>query len=240
MKMRLFTTMLLISAALCGGCGSTASPDTAPPQDDSASADIQESLPEEEETTPADTAAEETEGTEENEIAENVQFIVDVTDNLIGENGTIVGNTSSAESYCGIIEIHLDTPLIEKAQTEIQPGHTYVFTVTPMMTMSIPPQVTALEYMEASESDIAALEEIRMQTSNFEECMAAYETMSLEDIIQDGNFNYALWTQEQIQQYNEFLTQKGYTEDSSPKSYAKLRNELNGSVPAAAMENRTE
>lgn len=165
---------------------------------------------------------------------ENVQFTVDITDNLIAESGMIVGNTSTAENYSGIIEIYLADELIEKAAETIEVGKTYVFTVQPMMTMSIPPQTTAVDFAEASSEEIQKLEEIRGNVSNFKDCMESYQNMSLEEIIGDANFNYALWTQEEIGEYITFIEEKGYTEDSEIKSYVATRENLNGSIPGAA------
>ena len=88
--------------------------------------------------------------------------------------------------------------------------------------------VTAVR--EARQEDIDALEAVRSEISNYEERRAEYETMELPDIIEDANWNYPLWTQEEIRDYQDFLKEKGYTEDSEKKSYVNIREELNGSV----------
>ena len=234
MKLRLLTTMILMTVSLCTGCRTADSQaETPAPEQEAADETAQ---PEEE------IQAEETPAPEEEPAAagrETQQFVVDVTDNLIAESNTIIGNAAAVHGYCGIMEFHLDDTLAGTALAEIKVGHTYLFTIPPMMTMSLPPQVTLLEYTEASARDIQASEEIRAQISNFRDCMAAYESMSLEQIIQDGNFSYALWTQDEIREYQKFLAEKGYTEGSTPISYAKVREELRGSVPGGAMTGST-
>ena len=58
--------------------------------------------------------------------------------------------------------------------------------------------------------------------------------MSLEEIIGDANFNYALWTQEEITEFIEFIGEKGYTDDSEVKSYVATRENLSGSISGAS------
>ncbi len=247
MKKLIPTVFLLLTATMLTGCVAANSGDSAPaPTQDAAietvaektkPADVAATTTEPAEQEPAVDEANTAEGTDEaadQPVEDTMTFIVDITDNLIAESGKVIGNTTTAENYSGIIEIYLDTPLLEKARTDIQAGKTYLFSVTPMMTMSIPPQVTALDYTPATEEDIASLEEIRKNVSNFQDCMTAYETMSLDQMIQDANFNYALWTQEEIVKFQEFIKEKGYTEDSEVKSYVQTREELNGSVPGDA------
>ena len=168
--------------------------------------------------------------------AETIRFIVDITDNLTETENLIIGNTANAEAYSGEIAIHLEASLLEKSN-EIQVGNTYVFTVTPMMTMSIPPQVSAIDFAPASEADLETLENVRGEISNFKECMERYQSMSLEDIIADANLNYPIWTQDEIAEYNAFLIEKGYTEDGNLKSYVKPRSELNGSIFGGSYDN---
>lgn len=182
--------------------------------------------------------AEETENSvEENGaegVLENVPFTVDVTDNLIRERGLVIGNTATSDNYSGIIEIYLADELLEEAADAIEVGKTYIFTVQPMMTMSIPPQTTAVDFAEASPEEIQTLEEVRGNVSNFKECMESYQNMSLDEIIIDANLNYALWTQEEIGEYMEFIAEKGYSDDSEVKSYVATRENLNGSISGAS------
>lgn len=228
MKKTAILTALLLSAVLTG-CGAADNTNEVPAQETTAAETETTQKTESTETEEAsETTTEETETAQEQE---DMTFTVDITDVITTDGYTIIGNTATTENYSGIIEIHLDDTLAEQAQDEIQVGKTYVFTVAPMMTMSIPPQVSAMSFTAATEEDIAALEEARAGISNFKDCMTAYETMSLEEIIQDANFNYALWTQEEITEFETFLTEKGYTEDSEIKSYVKTRENLDGSVP---------
>ncbi len=234
MKLRLLTTMILMTVSLCTGCRTADSQNEVPaPETETTDETGQaaeetpvEEVPAPEEAPPAD-------------VKETQQFVVDVTDNLIAQNNIIIGNAAAVHGYCGIMEFHLDDALAKTALEEIKVGHTYLFTIPPMMTMSLPPQVTLLEYEEASERDIQAAEEIRAQVSGFKDAMIAYESMSLEQIIDDANFSYALWTQEEIREYQKFLAEKGYTEGSTPISYVKVREELSGSVPGGAMNGST-
>lgn len=235
-KMMLFPMTALLAAYLLTACGNAEN--TVSQTEDSG---ITESATETDVPmgTDADDTASEAAGEEAPEAVETPEnaeelFTVDITDNLSDTENIIIGNTASPDAYCGMIEIHLEETLLERAK-EIKVGSTYVFTVKPMMTMSIPPQVVAVDFAPAGEADLEALEAARREVSNFNECMENYQEMSLEDIIADANFNYPIWTQEEIAEYNRFITEKGYTEGSSPVSYVKLRAELNGSMFGASM-----
>lgn len=247
-KLTLFLCLTLLSASLLTACGaaqkesktaSDAAADAETLDTEDSRAETNETPTETAETelneTPAETEeSENTEGTQGSETVENIRVIVDVTDNLTGTENLIIGNTAGPDIYSGAIEIHLHDSLLARAD-EIKPGNTYVFTVGPMMTMSIPPQVSAIDFVPASEADIEVLEDARRKISNFKECMEQYRSMSeepnfLENVIADANFNYPVWTQEEIAEYNAFLIEKGYTEDSGIISYVKLRDELNGSI----------
>ncbi len=235
MKKHVLAASMLLTMTLLTACNTADSvtPSPAPVQDGAETEMVQpETEAPETEAAPEDHTEEET---EEMSSAETISFIVDVTDNLITESNTVIGNAAAtAENYIGIMEIHLDDALAERAKNEIETGKTYLFTIGPAMTMSIPPQVTALDFAPATDEDLARLEEVRAELSNFQDCMTSYESMSLEQIIQDANLNYALWTQEEIKEFIEFITQKGYTEDSEVKSYVNLREDLGGSLPGAA------
>lgn len=235
-RQKLLVCMLLsASVLLFTACGLAGNTNNTPLQEGAVGPEPaeQETAEEKTEITEDNTTAEDITATEDNEEAaasETVQFIVDITDNLAAGSKQVVGNTAAYEGYCGIIELNLDDNLAKRAESEIQPGKTYVFTVKPMMTMSIPPQMPAIDFAPASEEDIRELEEIRKTISNYDECMESYETMPLAEIIQDANQNYALWTQEEITEYVEFITEKGYTDDAGVKSYVKIRAELDGSI----------
>ena len=228
MKKTAILTALLLLSAVFTGCGATANANEVPEQEPAAA---ETEATQETESAAAEETEAEAEETEAAQEAEDMTFTVDITDVITTDGFTVIGNTATAESYSGIIELHLDDTLAEQAQDEIEVGKTYVFTVSPMMTMSIPPQVSVLSYTAATEEDIAALEEIRAEVSNFKDCMTSYETMSLEEIIQDANFSYATWTQEEITEFEAKQTKKGYTEDSEVKSYVTTRENLAGSVP---------
>mgnify|MGYP002515984316 CR=1 FL=1 len=138
MKKTAILTALLLSAVLTG-CGAADNTNEVPAQETTAA---ETETTQETESTETEEASETT--TEETETAqeqEDMTFTVDITDVITTDGYTIIGNTATTENYSGIIEIHLDDTLAEQAQDEIQVGKTYVFTVAPMMTMSIPPQV---------------------------------------------------------------------------------------------------
>lgn len=155
---------------------------------------------------------------------DNMEYIVDITEiveNTDENTLELMGNTSTEKGYSGIIQIK------EKESglfSNITVGNTYVITTTPMITMSIPPQVTAIEVKEALESDIETLENIRKEVSNYAECMLDYEEMTLEEIINNANINYATWTQEEIKEYIDFIKKKGYNEEYTVKSVVHNRD----------------
>lgn len=239
-KWNLLICLTLLAASLLTACGAekepqsasdatagTEAPKTEHNQAGAPAAETNEA------STPDETSSSETSALTDTQDgsanAENIRFTVDITDNLIQTENLIIGNTANTDSYSGGIAIRLHASLLDKAD-EIKVGSTYVFTVEPMMTMSIPPQVSAIDFTPAGEEDIEALENARREVSNFKECIAQYPSMSLKDIIADANFNYPIWTQDEIAEYNAFLTEKGYTEDGDLISYVKPRAELNGSI----------
>ena len=158
---------------------------------------------------------------------ETMKFIVDITDNFVDEDKLLVGNTSTETSYSGVIMIHISDNLDIHKQ-DIQVGRTYIVETEPMMTMSIPPHVTAICISEASDADILELEQIRASVSNFAECMLSYTDMELENIVADANMNYATWTQDEILKYLDYIDSKGYTQDMVTKSYVNTRENING------------
>lgn len=154
---------------------------------------------------------------------ENMEFIVDVTD-IVKDDSTqvmIVGNTATYKSYSGTIELWAKESVDTSA---IEIGKTYVFTTTPMMTMSLPPQVVAIKAVEATAEDIETLEKIKEKVSTYAESMLKYKDMELDEIVSHANHNYGTWTQEQIKQYIEFIEEKGYSEENKIKSIVKLRD----------------
>lgn len=161
---------------------------------------------------------------------ENLEFIVDITDNMALDNNKIIGNTSTLMSYSGIIEIMIPDQLKEKVSKEINVGSTYIIETEPMLTMSLPPQTTMVKFIKADDNKIAELENIRNNISNYKECREQYEKMDLADIISDANLNYALWTQEEIVDFLDYIKSKGYTEDNENKLYVNIREHLNGSI----------
>lgn len=236
MKKQILSTLMTLSAAalLLTSCAASDKAESVPEEIPAETENISAETDKEE----TETLPEETSPTEENssQDTEKMTFTVDITDNLAADMALVIGNTATEQSYCGIIEIHLDDTLSERAAREIRTGKTYIFTVEPMMTMSIPPQVTATDFTPADEEDINRLEEVRKAVSNYSECMDSYQSMSLEQIIQDANLNYALWTQDEILEFTQFIAEKGYTDDSEIKSYVKIRDELNGSISGFSEE----
>lgn len=237
MKKKTFYLTALFCASMLAltACGKTAAGET-DSGETTAITDTAESTQLPDNATDSDASADATQSAETGDQLpeETIQFIVDITDNHLADEGFLIGNGGTKEGYLGILELHMEESLASQAADSILPGKTYLFTVTPMMTMSIPPQMIAIDFSEASEADITRLENIRQTTSNYQSCMERYPDMELEAIIGDANLNYATWTQEEIAEYLAFLTEKGYSETSSAKSYVNLRENLNGSIVTGA------
>jgi hypothetical protein len=162
---------------------------------------------------------------------ENLTYTVDLTDIFPDDYNVLVGNTSTLQGYSGIIVINISDYLSYKLESiELEKGKTYVVTTSPMISRSIPPQVTAIDIVEATDSEIDILEKTREIVSNYDDCMSKYADMSLDDIISDSNSNYATWTQQQIYEFKEYLTEKGYTDDYELHSYVELRPNLDGNA----------
>lgn len=230
MKKSIVTVLLTMSIVLLTACGAQNEKENTPAEEQTESALEGTQAPESENTESGEEAVQETE-TEE-AYQETDEITVDVTDVIEADNDvvTVVGNTAEKEGYSGIIELNVPSELLGQAGLTLEAGKSYVFTVKTMMTMSIPPQMPVTAVREAGQEDIDALEAVRSEVSNYAERRAEYETMELPDIIEDANWNYPLWTQEEIKDYQDFLKEKGYTEDSEEKSYVNIREELNGSV----------
>jgi hypothetical protein len=160
---------------------------------------------------------------------DNMEYIVDISDNYLDEEGVLVGNTSTLNGYSGVIIINVNDDLKDELD-DIEIGKSYKVETTPMITMSLPPQVVAVHVTEATEDEMEELEKTREVISNYEECMSKYKDMSLSDIINNANMNYATWTQEQIEEFISYINKKGYSEDYEVHSYVALKADLNGSV----------
>lgn len=230
MKKSIVTVLLTMSIVLLTACGTQNEKENTPAAEQTESALEETQTPESESTESEEEAAQETEteeaAQETDELTVDVTDVVEAADDVI----TVIGNTAEKEGYSGIIELNVPSALPQQAELTLEAGKSYVFTVKTMMTMSIPPQMPVTAVREAGQEDIDALEAVKSEISNYAERRAEYEKMELSDIIEDANWNYPLWTQEEIKEYQDFLKEKGYTENSEKKSYVNIREELNGSV----------
>lgn len=160
----------------------------------------------------------------EEEMYEYIEFMVDILEDNVQEEGIIVGNTATLDGYSGQIIVYIDENVLNNNNLlEFNKGEVWKFIVKPMMTMSIPPQVTAVDFEKLDDSNIEKFEEIKSQVSTFKVQMIDYEQMELDSIIMDANMNYATWTQEEIIEFQEFIKNKGYTEENELKSIIRNR-----------------
>lgn len=149
---------------------------------------------------------------EPNTLMNNLKFIVDVS-SLDYETDEILGTTATLDGYSGNLVIHT----IELDDRGIEIGKTYVIETLPMISMTNPPDVTAVEIVQATDEDIEDLENIREQISNYAECMYDYNNMEPSDIIEHANREYGKWTQWEILKYLDFLDKLGYNEGNKVK-----------------------
>lgn len=158
---------------------------------------------------------------------DKLTFIIDVTlvDN---SNNTFKGNTSTDNGYSGIIEFKLSDNALENICIEIEQGNTYVVEASPMIETGTDdlPLITVTNLSLATEDDINKLEEIRGTVSTFKRKLIEYNSMSLEEIINDANTSYATWTQDEIKEYIKLIEDKGYTDKTKDKSYVCLRESI--------------
>ena len=158
---------------------------------------------------------------------DKLTFIIDVTlvDN---SNNTFKGNTSTDNGYSGIIEFKLSDNALENICIEIEQGNTYVVEASPMIETGTDdlPLITVTSLSLATEDDINKLEEIRGTVSTFKRKLIEYNSMSLEEIINDANTSYATWTQDEIKEYIKLIEDKGYTDKTKEKSYVCLRESI--------------
>ena len=156
---------------------------------------------------------------EPNNLMDNLKFTVDVID-LDYETDEILGTTATLDGYSGKLVIHM----IDLDNRGIEIGKTYVIETLPMISMTNPPDVTAVEIVQATEEDIDELENIREQISNYAECIYDYNNMEPDDIIEHANKEYGKWTQWEILKYLDFLDKLGYNEGNEVKLRENLHN----------------
>lgn len=158
---------------------------------------------------------------------DKLTFIIDVT--LVDiDNNTFKGNTSTDNGYSGIIEFKLSDNALENLSIDIKQGNTYVVEASPMIETGTNdlPLITVTSLSVATEDDINKLEEIRGTVSTFKRKLIEYNSMSLEEIINDANTSYATWTQDEIKEYIKLIEDKGYTDKTKEKSYVCLRESI--------------
>lgn len=158
---------------------------------------------------------------------DKLTFIIDVT--LVDiDNNTFRGNTSTDKGYSGIIEFVLSDNALENLSIDIKQGNTYVVEASPMIetVTSDLPLITVTSLSVATEDDINKLEEIRGTVSTFKRKLIEYNSMSLEEIINDANTSYATWTQDEIKEYIKLIEDKGYTDEANYKSYVCVRESI--------------
>ena len=158
---------------------------------------------------------------------DKLTFIIDVT--LVDiDNNTFKGNTSTDNGYSGIIEFKLSDNALENLSIDIKQGNTYVVEASPMIETGTNdlPLITVTNLSVATEDDINKLEEIRGTVSTFKRKLIEYNSMSLEEIINDANTSYATWTQDEIKEYIKLIEDKGYTDKTKDKSYVCLRESI--------------
>lgn len=158
---------------------------------------------------------------------DKLTFIIDVT--LVDiDNNTFKGNTSTDNGYSGIIEFKLSDNALENLSIDIKQGNTYVVEASPMIETGTNdlPLITVTSLSVATEDDINKLEEIRGTVSTFKRKLIEYNSMSLEEIINDANTSYATWTQDEIKEYIKLIEDKGYTDKTKDKSYVCLRESI--------------
>lgn len=158
---------------------------------------------------------------------DKLTFIIDVT--LVDiDNNTFKGNTSTDNGYSGIIEFKLSDNALENLSIDIKQGNTYVVEASPMIETGTNdlPIITVTSLSVATEDDINKLEEIRGTVSTFKRKLIEYNSMSLEEIINDANTSYATWTQDEIKEYIKLIEDKGYTDKTKEKSYVCLRESI--------------
>lgn len=154
---------------------------------------------------------------------DNIYFIATVTDILTDDKQSVIKcNTATENGYSGILEISCE----DDENKGIDIGNTYKFEVGPMMTMSIPPRVIMVKYENASEKDIETLNNNKVNISNYVESMLNYQNMSLDDIIADSNIQYAIWTDEEIEEFQAFISGLGYNSDYEKESLVKTSEQM--------------
>ena len=157
----------------------------------------------------------------------NLKFTIDVTLADIANN-KFKGNTATDDGYSGIIEFKLSDSIENYGNTNIEIGNTYSVEAMPVIEVSESglPLITVINFNIATVSDIENLEEIKKEISTFKRKIIEYESLSLEEIVNDANNSYSTWTQEEVAEYIKFIEEKGYTDKKDFKSYVCLRESI--------------
>lgn len=130
---------------------------------------------------------------------EYIEYIVDVlyiTDDIIS------GDTASIEGYSGKILIDVNS-LSNK--NEIYTNTTYYVKAETLIEMGTLPKIKAISMTKASDEQLNELDEYRRKVSNYAECKLNYESMGINEIIEDANKNYVYWTQEERNEFISFI-----------------------------------
>ena len=157
--------------------------------------------------------------TEPNDLMNNLNFIIDILE-IDLDSHKLVCNTATLDGYSGKLIVYTeDIENLENLDID-----TYVLESLPMISMTNPPSVTAVDIQKATDADVKELEAIREKISNYTECMYDYSNMEPADIIKHANNEYGKWTQWEILKYLDFLDKLGYNEGNEVKLRDNLQN----------------
>lgn len=147
----------------------------------------------------------------------NLEFIVLVRSE---SNGIVYGDALTKDNFYGPITVKkLDDSSFENNKL-------YVITTEPLIRESGDYNVVEVTHRNADENDLSLVESIKENRTNYYECVNNYKYMEVEDIIQDANKNYILWTDKNIDEFTKLIKKMKLTEEQINKlDFIKLDQE---------------
>lgn len=147
----------------------------------------------------------------------NLEFIVLVRSE---SNGIVYGDAITKDNFYGPITVkRLDDSSFESNKL-------YVITTEPLIRESGDYNVVEVTHRNADENDLSLVESIKENRTNYYECVNNYKYMEVEDIVQDANKNYILWTDKNIDEFTKLIKKMKLTEEQINKlDFMKLSQE---------------
>lgn len=145
------------------------------------------------------------------------------------ENKSLYGITSNKDTYSGLMRYDFSNTSIDLSNINLYT--TYNITCKPLIrdkkkNVKTTPYVEVISIEEAEEADKIKLNNSKAELSRYIEFKLKYELKTLDEIVEAANTAYYKWTDDDIKDYQEWILDLGYTEDTNVKSNVKTLDQL--------------